>query len=242
MKDNLTNWMGVYQDELDQLPPYEQSLQVGFGPGYTKLDAKILYVMLRVHKPARYLEVGSGLSTFYASLAARQNEREGQPMQITCIEPYPFTALKTISGIELIQKEVQDVDLELFSSLGPQDVLFIDSSHVVRLDGDVPFLFLEVLPALSSGTIIHVHDIPFPYHGPFPPEYWIYQRVWPMWWNESMLLHALLCGNSSFLITLSAPLLRFHDEAFLKKLIPDYQSIAEESNAFSSLWLRRDNA
>jgi hypothetical protein len=130
---------------------------------------------------------------------------------------------------------VQDAGLELFTELVEDDVLFIDSSHIVRLDRDVPFLFLKVLPALRAGPLIHIHDIPFPYHCPYPAEYWIYKSVWPMWWNESMLLHALLCGNKQFAVILSTPLIRHHDEAFLKQLIPDYQTIDEAEHVLLHL-------
>jgi hypothetical protein len=85
--------------------------------------------------------------------------------------------------------EVQDESPYTFEPLGPRDMLFIDSSHIVRLDGDVPFLLLEVLPVLRAGVLIHIHDIPFPYHCPYPARYWIYDNTWPFWWNESMLLH-----------------------------------------------------
>jgi predicted O-methyltransferase YrrM len=239
MKVTLGDIVGRYHAEFMDLLQYEEALALGFGPGYPRLDALVLYAMLRAKKPARYVEVGSGLSTYYASLAGRKNASDGRPMQITCIEPNPFEALKTIPGVTVLQTEVQDVGLELFTELGEDDVLFIDSSHIVRLDGDVPFLFLEVLPSLGEGPLIHIHDIPFPYHCPYPAEYWIYKSVWPMWWNESMLLHALLCGNKQFAVTLSTPLLRFHDEAFLKQLIPGYQTIEEEPNTFSSIWLKR---
>jgi predicted O-methyltransferase YrrM len=239
MKVLLSDLVGRYHEEFMELLPYEEALALEFGPGYTRLDALVLYAMLRARKPARYVEVGSGLSTYYASLAGQKNASEGSPMQITCVEPYPFEALKTIPGITVLQQEVQDVGLELFMELGEDDVLFIDSSHIVRLDGDVPFLFLEVLPALRAGPLIHIHDIPFPYHCPYPAEYWIYGKTWPVWWNESMLLHALLCGNKQFAVTLSTPLIRHHDEAFLKELIPGYQTIGEEPNTFSSIWLKR---
>jgi predicted O-methyltransferase YrrM len=235
----LAELLNEYYEEFMGLAPYEEALGLGFGPGYPRLDAQVLYATLRAKKPGRYVEVGSGLSTYYASLAAKKNASEGRPMQITCVEPYPFPALGTIAGITVIRQEVQAVDLELFTSLGEDDVLFIDSSHIVRLDGDVPFLFLEVLPGLRQGPLVHIHDIPFPYHCPYPAEYWIYKGVWPMWWNESMLLHALLCGNRQFAITLSAPLIRYHDEAFLVDLIPDYRTVEEEPNTFSSLWLKR---
>jgi hypothetical protein len=239
LKNMLTELVGSYREEFMELLPYEEALALGFGPGYTRLDALVLYAMLRARKPARYVEVGSGLSTYYASLAGQRNAGEGRPMQITCVEPYPFEALKTISGITILQHEVQDVEVELFTKLGENDVLFIDSSHIVRLDGGVPFLFLEVLPSLRAGPLVHIHDIPFPYHCPYPPDYWIYKGLWPMWWNESMLLHALLCGNRQFEVTLSAPLLRYHDEDFLRRLIPDYRDIRKEPNTFSSIWLQR---
>jgi predicted O-methyltransferase YrrM len=239
MKATLADLVGRYHAEFMDLLPYKEALQLGFGPGYTRLDAQVLYAMLRARKPARYVEIGSGLSTYYASLAAEMNAREDRPMGITCVEPYPFAALKTIPGITLIEEEVQAVGLELFTTLGEDDVLFIDSSHIVRLDGDVPFLFLEVLPALRRGPLVHIHDIPFPYHCPYPAEYWVYEGVWPKWWNESMLLHALLCGNKQFAVSLSTPLIRHHDESFLKQLIADYQPIDEEPNTFSSIWLKR---
>ena len=239
MKVTLADLTGRYLEEFLELPPYEEAQKLGFGPGYTRVDALVLYSMLRARKPSRYVEVGSGLTTYYACQAGARNAREGRPMAVTCVEPYPFAALETLPKITLIERQVQDVDLEVFTALGEDDVLFIDSSHIVRLDGDVPFLFLEVLPALSRGPLVHIHDIPFPYHSPYPADYWIYERTWPVWWNESMLLHALLCGNKQFAVSLSMPLLRFHDEDFLKELIPGYETVEEEPNTFSSIWLKK---
>jgi predicted O-methyltransferase YrrM len=239
MKCSLAGLIREYHNEFEALVPYEAACQMGFGPGYTRLDAIVLYAMIRARKPAQYLEVGSGLSTYYANAAARMNAREGHPMQMTCIEPYPFAALFQIPGISVRKMQVQDENLDVFATLGENDVLFIDSSHIVRLDGDVPFLLLEVLPALRAGVLIHVHDIPFPYHGPYPADYWIYEKTWPVWWNESMLLHALLCGNKQFSISLSTPLIRYHDEPFLARMIPGYTTIKEEPNTFSSIWLEK---
>ena len=239
MKTTLAELIDTYSAEFLDLLPYERARELGFGPGYPRMDALVLYSMLRAKKPKQYLEVGSGLSTYYADLAGQRNASEGRPMQITCVEPYPFAALKKIPGIRLIQSEVQDVEVGLFTSLGEDDVLFIDSSHIVRLDGDVPFLFLEVLPALGAGPLVHIHDIPFPYHCPYPADLWIYKQVWPMWWNESMLLHALLVGNKKFEVLLSTPLLRYHDETFLRTTMPGYRGTKEEENTFSSIWLKK---
>lgn len=228
-----------FADEYQRLPGYPENQKKGFGPGYTALDARFLYFMLRDLKPRRYLEVGSGLSTFYAALARDQNIQEDANMAITCVEPFPFAALKTVSGITLVEREVQDLDPDVFEELEDGDVLFIDSSHTIKIDGDVPFLVLEILPRLKKGVVVHVHDIPFPYNVPYPPSLWIFGQQWPSYWNEAMLLQAFLAFNNAFEITFSAPLLRHADEDFLKSLVPEYQTIEQNANTFSSIWLRR---
>jgi hypothetical protein len=144
-----------------EIPPYKQLQRVGFGPGYTAVDALILYMMIRHIRPKRYIEVGSGLSTYYCSLAAARNTSEGYPLAITCIEPYPFEKLRTIPNIDIMAKQVQDVEVSFFGQLQKDDVLFIDSSHVLKIDGDVPFLYLEVLPTLNVGVVVHIHDYHF---------------------------------------------------------------------------------
>lgn len=219
------------------LPPHAELVAAGFGPGYPEVDAFCLFAQLREHRPRRYLEVGSGLSTYYAHLSLGE-----APTRITCIEPAPYAALQALEGIELLPSEVQDVPLEQFLSLEPGDVLFIDSSHMVRIDGDVPFLCLEVLPRLRPGVVIHIHDMPFPYNVPYPPDYWtLLSRAdaphWPMFWNEAMLVQALLCNNPAFEVWLSCPLLRFHREEVLSQRLPFYASVAERPDTFSSLWL-----
>jgi predicted O-methyltransferase YrrM len=239
MKAALSDLLSRYLPEFMDIPPYEQLDQAGWGHGYTAVDALTLYMMIRHLKPKRYVEVGSGLSTYYCSLAAARNASEGHPLVITCIEPYPFKKLFTIPGIEIIVKLVQDVEVSLFERLDSDDVLFIDSSHVLRIDGDVPFLYLEVLPTLAAGVFIHIHDVPFPYNVPYPPQLWVFGQEWPMLWNEAMMVQAFLSMNREFKIKMSTPLLRHFAEDFLKRSIPIYQSIDQNPNTFSSLWLQR---
>jgi hypothetical protein len=81
MKVMLADLVDWYHEEFMGLLPYKEALALGFGPGYTRLDALVLYAMLRARKPARYVEVGSGLSTYYASLAGQRNASEGRPMR-----------------------------------------------------------------------------------------------------------------------------------------------------------------
>lgn len=243
-KSFLSGLLDSYQDEFLQLPGYEENLKTGFGLGYTEIDALVLYAMMRHLQPRRYLEVGSGISTYYTSLAAKANAIDGRLMQITCIEPHPFPKLYSIPHIHVIADEVQNVDISEFASLEAGDVLFIDSSHVLRIDGDVPFLFLEVLPILKPGVIIHIHDVPFPYNIPYPVEQWVTGKVegapyWPVFWNEAMLLQAFLAFNTHFKIMLSTSMIRYHDESFLQERIPLYKTIKDEPNTFSAIWLKK---
>jgi hypothetical protein len=134
---------------------------------------------------------------------------------------------------------VQDVDISLFQSLGPNDVLFIDSSHVVRIDGDVPYLYLEVLPQLNAGVVVQIHDVPFPYNVPYPADHWVFGTVWPRYWTEAMLAQAFLAFNHAFQVQLSLPHWRFHDEAGLRRLLPGVVIGEQDSNPFSSLWLKK---
>ena len=243
-KTLLSDLMRQYYSEFAALPGYAVNLSAGFGLGYTEVDALLLYAMIRRLKPRHYLEVGSGLSTFYCSLAAGLNNEEHHPLQITCIEPYPYENLYTVPGVEIIKREVQDVNVQTFTALEAGDVLFIDSSHVLRIDGDVPYLYLEVLPVIKPGVIVHIHDIPFPYNVPYPAEQWVLCSAegapyWPVFWNEAMLLQAFLAFNPSFEILLSPTLIRYHDEQYLKENIPLYKTVREEPNTFSSIWLKR---
>ena len=242
MKSLFLHLLKGYLQEFSAYPPYEHLQKIGFGPGYTAVDALTLHMMIRHLKPGRYIEVGSGLSTYYASLAAEKNAAEGCPVEITCIEPNPYESLYSINNISIIKSEVQSIDLSLYQTLQQNDILFIDSSHMLRVDSDVPYLFLEVLPRLAPGVVIHVHDVPFPYNTPYPADLWIFGQEWPMFWNEAMMLQAFLSYNSAFHIMLSTPLLRHMDEAFLRVHVPNYQSVEQNANAFSSIWLRRGSA
>ena len=159
---------------------------------FSGLDAAVLYALVRHLKPRRFIEVGSGFSTLLTALALRRNEADGAPpSEFVAIEPYPLEFLDGLDGLtKLIVQPVQEVPLSLFDDLGEGDVLFIDSSHVLKIGSDVQYLFLEVLPRLRKGVIVHVHDIFLP---------WEYPQEWVMreerFWNEAYLLQAFLTDN-----------------------------------------------
>lgn len=244
MKERFDRLVKDHYAEFSTLPSHADLCRAGYGPGYPHVDAFTLYAMIRQMRPGRYLEVGSGLSTYYTHLARERNRDQGRDLHILCVEPYPYAKLNDIQPVELVATEVQDVPLSRFKQLAAGDVLFIDSSHSVRIDGDVPYLFLEVLPVLAPGVYVHIHDIPFPFNVPYPPEYWTLvddpqSPHWPMFWTEAMLVQAFLAFNPAFEIVLSTPMIRHHDEAFLRSRLPIYRTTAQEPNTFSSLWIRR---
>jgi hypothetical protein len=142
-------------------------------------------------------------------------------------------------GIRVLPQKVEDVDISLFQQLQENDVLFIDSSHILLVDGDVPFLYLEVLPARNAGVMTHIHDIAYPYNFPYPSELWIFGQDWRMFWNEPMVSQAFPAFNKNFKISMSTPMIRYFDEAFLKQNIPIYESVRQNANTFSSIRLTR---
>jgi len=183
-----------YRSEYDELPyePGGVPHQFAFHNAYfTGTDALVLYCMIRHHRPASILEVGGGHSTLLSAQALREN---GGGRLVT-IEPYPSEVLETgFPGLErLIESKVEDVDPAIFGELGSGDVLFIDSSHVSQIGSDVNFLYLEVLPRLRPGVIVHVHDIFLPFEYKLE---WVKDRHW--FWNEQYLFQAFLAFNSAF--------------------------------------------
>ena len=237
MKEALQRLVGLHGAEAE-VPDYGRAKRQGYGPGFSEVDAFVLYLMIRDLKPRNYIEVGAGLSTFIVWTAAEVNRREGSPCEMICIDPYAGSRLDELAGLTVMRQPVQDVELDLYDRLEPHDVLFIDSTHVVKIDGDVPHVYLEVLPRLHPGVVIHSHDIHFPFNVPHPAEQYVFDAKWPRFWTEAMLLQAFLSFNPSYRVMLSTPLLRHHDDDFLARTLPDYRRLqaADYDTHHGSLW------
>jgi hypothetical protein len=183
-----------------------------FGSG----DAEYWYNLIRSKKPKRIIEIGSGFSTRMARRALQANEREDP--RYTCehilIEPYEHDWLEEL-GITVIRDKVEETDKRMFEKLEPNDILFIDSSHVIRPRGDVLFEYLQLLPMLNVGVIVHIHDIFSPRD--YPAE-WIVDEV--RFWNEQYLLEAFLTSNSDWKIIGALNFLRHRHYDELKAACP----------------------
>lgn len=143
----------------DPLEPYWNN---GFLP---PLDGAVLMHLLLEHKPACYIEVGSGNSTAFARHAIRFGDL---PTRVVSIDPEPRRGIDEACD-QVIRARLEEVDQAVFDQLGGGDILFFDGSHRTFMDSDVTVFFLETLPRLPSGVLVHVHDIFWPYD--YPPEW-----------------------------------------------------------------------
>ena len=198
---------------------------------YCYSDGVFLYGMMRHLKPRRYLEVGSGYSS---ALAMDVNDLffDGR-IQLTFVEPYPDRLLANMretdhARVRLIEARLQDADIAPFLQLEAGDILFVDSTHVSRVDSDVNRMIFEILPAVAAGVYIHFHDIFYPFEYPKP---WVYEgRAW----NEIYLLHAFLQYNSQFEVVLFNTFLDHFHRDYFEKHMP-----LCTVNPGGSLWLHK---
>jgi len=187
-------------------------------PSYSWCDAIILFCMIRDLRPRRIIEVGSGHSS---CLILDTNELFfGGSIDVTFVDPYPEPLLELlrpgeVERTDIVAKKLQDADLELFASLRANDILFIDSSHVAKAGSDVQSLFFDILPALSPGVVVHLHDIfdRFEY-----PAGWLREG---RGWNEQYMLRAFLQFNTHFRIKLFTGHMLFKHPDFFHQHMPN---------------------
>lgn len=236
----LSRFQSAFKDEYNSLPrqptgnPHEFYLANG---AFVNVDAEVLYCMVRHFKPRRIFEIGSGMSTLLSARAALRNEREGcPPCDLTAIEPYPNEVLRRgFPGLtRLLEKRVEDVPLSEFSQLSGNDILFIDSSHVLRIGNDVQYEYLELLPRLNRGVIIHIHDIFLPAEY---PRHWV--TGMRRFWTEQYLLQAFLAFNESFEVLWAGSYMHLMQPDKLQAAFASY----DRAKALpGSLWMRRKGA
>jgi hypothetical protein len=195
--------------------------QFHFNNGFfERIDAEIAYSLVRRRKPRRVVEVGSGNTTLVLAAAMRENAAEGFPGELIAIEPFPRQFLREgVPGLsQLIQKPVQQAPFELFRGLEANDILFIDSSHVVSMDSDVLYECLHILPALAPGVLVHFHDIfaPLDY-----PEKFVMTNL--CFWGEQYMLEAFLSFNSAFKVVWAGSAMQQFYPEVLREAFPAWE-------------------
>ncbi|MFC1718854.1 class I SAM-dependent methyltransferase [Candidatus Poribacteria bacterium] len=235
----VSELLGRYRDEFNQKHVISSC---GYSEETSALisgDAEFLYSMVRHMKPRRVIEIGGGGSTQITAAALRMNFRDLEKTEFVCIDPYPRDFLKDFSDrygefmrFRLLEMPVQLVDLSLFDSLGENDILFVDSSHVFKQGSDVEFEFLRIYPILTKGVIVHLHDMFFPFDYPIE---WNLKRY--LFWNEQYFLEAFLQFNSKFEVLASLSMVAYHDNSTFMDSIEVY----DETKKPGSFWMRVAN-
>ena len=191
--------------------------------GYGTIECEVLYCFIASQKPKRIVQAGCGVST---SIILKAAADVSYTPEIICVEPYPTAYLQQLHDkgkIKLLQQKAQLADEQIFTLLGSNDLLFVDSTHTVKPGSEVNKIILEIMPCLQSGVWVHFHDIFFPYD---------YTRNLLsddiFFWSETSLLHAFLTGNNAYEIKLSMSMLHYDKPELIKKLFPHYNPQAND--------------
>lgn len=174
-------------DDVPRTGSYDTTTPFWLNAWFSPLDAIALTGLLRKHAPTRFVEIGSGMSTKYARRAI---DRYGLPTQLTSIDPQPRNRVDALCD-EVIRQPLERCDLALFGQLAAGDVVFLDSSHRSFQGSDVTVFFLEILPRLAPGVIVHIHDV-------YLPEDYIAGHARRLWNEQYLLGTALLFGAERF--------------------------------------------
>ncbi len=236
--DLLLTFTREYSLEYNKLPRERGTNPKQFflnNSSFNRVDAEAYYCFLRHFKPRKVVEIGSGMSTLLASVALKANRLQDSSYscEYTVIDPYPSKLLKSgIEGVTNIHsKPVQQVPLSEFGRLQAGDILFIDSSHVLKIGSDVQFEFLEILPRLNPGVMIHVHDVFLPAE---------YPRDWVMkefrFWSEQYILQAMLTQSRTYEILFAASYLHLK---YPGKLTEAFASYDHKVYWPGSFWMRK---
>jgi hypothetical protein len=197
-------------------------------------DSSIYWSLIGTLRPSRIIEVGSGFSS---AMALDAIEHFGLQTSCVFIDPYPALLMQLVGTLEprhtVIDRKVQQVDPEIVATLGRNDILFIDSSHVVKTGSDVHYEVTELLPRLAPGAVVHFHDT---FHGFEYPERWVVGDN--MSWNELYFLHAFLMYNAAF----SVMFFNHHFAKTRANVVRELMPVTAARfllNPGGGLWLRR---
>jgi hypothetical protein len=249
--DNLRRVCAPYQQEFYGNPHYKHATDQPFRSGRSRffgyIEAQVLHAVIRHYKPARIIEIGSGVPTYCTFQAISMNRKDtGVSGHILCIEAHPVDMIKhiakTTDNVELIARPIQAVPLEYFRQLQPNDIVFIDSNHVVRSGSEVNFIVLEILPIIPKGVLVQFHDIYLPYD--YDREV-LQNFIHP---NETALVAAFLACNTRYKILFSLSMLHYARRHEMQSVLPEYNAESDwrgmrvgeydQAKHFpSSLWL-----
>lgn len=226
-----------FADEISSfVTPRSGALEFRLGnESFESGDAEFLYQMIRYLKPHLVIEIGSGQSTLIVHQALQKNAAEQSyrdPAEHICIEPFEAGWLESAGLATVVRRRVEQVEPAVFQRLQRNDLLFIDSSHVIRPQGDVLTEYLSILPRLRDGVVVHIHDVfsPFDY-----PKEWVLDKM--QIWNEQYVLEAFLSENRNWEILAALGLLKHSHYDSLRRVCP----FLKPERAPGSFYIQRVN-
>ena len=231
LADELLQKQARYAGEINEFIKNRKGNIQAWNITYPVTDSAICYSMLRDIKPKRYIEVGCGFSSNCSAAALHQNASEGHPCKATYIDPYPSPHLSNVNlPGEFVKERVENIPLSVFKELEAGDVLFIDTSHVIKVQNDVEYVLIHVLTSLKPGVIVHVHDIFSPYD--YPADWLVGEGSNRGGNNEQYALECFLSGGDAWEVTMPLHLLWRDKNPLLKKIVDDDHRPA-------AIWIQR---
>ena len=228
---SLLKELSIYYEEIPFKEDSPEKVRYEFNNGmYTYTDGIVLYSMIRLLKPKKIIEIGSGHSS--ALMLDVNNLFFNNSIKLTFIEPFPTRLNSLITDkdkqiAKVLVNKVQDVALETFAQLESGDILFVDSTHVSKCGSDLNFILFEILPILKQGVYIHFHDIFYPFE--YPKE-WVYKGYN---WNENYILRAFLMNNNDYKIRLFSHYVHLHHKESFKDMPLAYENFG------GNLWMQK---
>jgi hypothetical protein len=197
----------------------------GFLPG---LDIIGIYTMLAEFKPKKYIEIGSGNSTKVAYKAKQEQQLD---TEIISIDPMPRAEIDQLADV-VIRQPFENIDLNLLYTLDENDILFVDNSHRILPNSDAMVFFMDILPKLKKGVIVHIHDVYLPYDYP--------QFMCDRFYSEQYGLAFYLLANPTKYETLLPNFFIAEDPALAATIAPIWQheNLSHVEKHGGSFWLR----
>jgi len=238
IKANLSTYNQILKNTLDYKDAFsgimeDKMIKNDMDPGWNNnylpgLDIIILYSLLSQLNPSKYLEIGSGTSTKVAYKARKENSLN---YEIISIDPSPRKNISKVAD-KMYQQNVQEINSAMAQTLEKDDVLFFDGTHLLYPNSDVLWLFLEILPNLKKGVVVHLHDVYLPYDYP--------DFMLKRYYNEQYVLATLLLNNPEKYEILSPNYFIYSDKSLHHLLDPiwELEALKNVEQHGGSFWLR----
>ncbi|HPN68857.1 MAG TPA: class I SAM-dependent methyltransferase [Saprospiraceae bacterium] len=221
----LKEHIWTIQDSTKETDAKKPSWNNGFLPG---LDIIGIYTMIAAFKPKKYIEIGSGNST---KVAYKTKTEQGLDMEMISIDPMPRAEIDDLAT-KVIREPFENINYDILEALDANDILFVDNSHRILPNSDSMVFFLEILPRLKKGVIVHIHDIYLPYDYP--------QFMCDRFYSEQYGLAMYLLANPTKFETIFPNYFISEDKELADLLTPIWQhaNMAGVEKHGGSYWLR----